>query len=135
MTVRRADVVAHIRWSGIRGASSLRRWRERDRGSGTVLLLAVVGVLAVVAATIGLLAAAQSARGRAQSAADLAALAAASAWQDGWGDPCSIAAVAVRRNAARLASCEALPGGVVVVGVSVWSPAGAATAEARAGPS
>ena len=106
-----------------------------ERGSGTVLLLAVVGALAVVAAAIGLLAAAQSARGRAQSAADLAALAAASAWQEGWGDPCGIAAIAVRRNGGRLADCDALPGGVVAVVVSVRSPAGAATAHAHAGPS
>jgi secretion/DNA translocation related TadE-like protein len=108
---------------------------SRERGSGTVLLLAVVGVLAVVTAAIGLLAAAQGARGRAQTAADLAALAAASAWQEGWGDPCGIAAVAVRRNGARLTDCEALPGGVVRVAVTVGSVAGRATAHARAGPS
>jgi secretion/DNA translocation related TadE-like protein len=122
--------------SGAGGIETARRpAASRERGSGTVLLLAVVGVLAVVAAAIGLLAAAQGARGRAQTAADLAALAAASAWRDGWGDPCGVAAVAVRRNGARLTDCEALPGGVVEVAVSVGSPAGAATAHARAGPS
>ena len=107
---------------------------SRERGSGTVLLLAIVGALVVVGGAIGLLAAAQGARGRAQSAADLAALAAASAWQDGWGDPCAVAAVAVRRNGARLVGCTAREGGVVAVVASVGSPAGAATAHAQAGP-
>lgn len=108
--------------------------RRDDRGSGTVLLLAIVGVLGLVAVVLGLLAAAQNARGRAQSAADLAALAAASAWRDGWGDPCAVAAEAVRRNGGRLVACDALAGGVVTVVAAARSPAGAATADARAGP-
>jgi len=108
--------------------------RGDQRGSGTVLVLAVVGVLTLVAVVLGLLAAAQGARGRAQSAADLAALAAAGAWRDGWGDPCAVAAVVVRRNGARLADCDALAGGIVTVEATYPSPVGAAVAHSRAGP-
>ena len=52
--------------------------RGDDQGSGTVLLLALVAVTLVVAALLGLLGSAQLGRGRAQTAADLGALAAAS---------------------------------------------------------
>ncbi|MDM7832284.1 Rv3654c family TadE-like protein [Cellulomonas edaphi] len=125
-TSRATTRFAHERGSTTRVA--------RERGSGTVLLLAVVGALVLVAGVIGLLAAAQGARGRAQAAADLAALAAAGSWQEGWADPCAVAEQAVRRNGARLGSCDALGDGVVVVVARVDSPAGAATARARAGP-
>jgi len=107
----------------------------RDQGSGTVLLLALVAVVLVVAAMLGLLASAQHARGRAQSAADLGALAGAAALAAGHrGDPCLQAAEVIRRNRGTLASCTDEGGGVLTVQVVVPGAAGAATASARAGP-
>ncbi|GEL96824.1 Rv3654c family TadE-like protein [Cellulomonas terrae] len=106
-----------------------------DRGSGTVLLLALVAVVLVVAALLGLLGSAQLGRGRAQTAADLGALAGASQVLAGQpGDPCPVAAEVVRRNGARLSSCTHEGAGVVTVRVVVRGAAGSATASARAGP-
>ncbi|WP_456844413.1 Rv3654c family TadE-like protein [Cellulomonas sp. P5_C6] len=105
-----------------------------DRGSGTVLLLAVVGAAVSVAAMLGLLGSAQLARGRAQTAADLGALAGASRLLDAAGDPCELAGEVVGRNGARLAGCVDEGGGVVTVRVVVPGPAGDAVAAARAGP-
>lgn len=116
-------------------------WRLRlpargdDQGSGTVLLLALVAVALVVAAMLGLLASAQLGRGRAQTAADLGALAGAARLLTGQpGDPCATVAEVVRRNRARLSSCTDEGAGVVTVRVVVRGAAGAATASARAGP-
>ncbi|MDQ0375172.1 Rv3654c family TadE-like protein [Cellulomonas humilata] len=116
-------------------------WRHRvagrrsDRGSGTVLLLALVAVALVVATLLGLLASAQLGRGRAQTAADLGALAGAARLLAGQpGDPCPTAAEVVRRNGARLSSCTDEGAGVVTVRVLVRGAAGSATASARAGP-
>ena len=107
----------------------------RDDGSGTVLLLALVAVALLVAAMLGLLASAQLARGRAQSAADLGALAGAASMLAGRpGDPCTAATEVVRRNGGRLASCVDEGGGVLTVRVVVASRTGSATASARAGP-
>ena len=109
--------------------------RGDDQGSGTVLLLALVAVTLVVAALLGLLGSAQLGRGRAQTAADLGALAAASRLLAGQpGDPCPTAAEVVRRNGARLSSCTDEGAGVVTVRVAVRGSAGSATASARAGP-
>lgn len=107
-----------------------------DRGSGTVLVLALVAVALVVAAMLGLLGSAQLGRGRAQTAADLGALAGASRLLAGGspGDPCPVAAEVVRRNGARLTSCTDEGAGVVTVRVVVRGAAGSATASARAGP-
>jgi secretion/DNA translocation related TadE-like protein len=74
---------------------------------------------------------------RAQSAADLAALAGASALQDG-GDPCQRAGSIAERNGARLRRCE-VDGwdvAVEVVASGVRLPGGAMDLEARgrAGP-
>jgi secretion/DNA translocation related TadE-like protein len=114
---------------------------DDERGAGTVLLLAVAAVVVLVALAIAALGAAQRARGVAQSAADLGALAAATALRHGI-DPCATAAAGVERNAAELAACEVEPGGVVrvtteraVVGPDTWIGAllGEASAQARAG--
>ena len=109
--------------------------RLDDRGSGTVLLLALVAVALVVAAMLGLLASAQLGRGRAQTAADLGALAGAARLLAGQpGDPCPTVAEVVRRNRVSLWSCTDEGAGVVTVRVVVRGPAGSATASARAGP-
>lgn len=117
------------------------RRRDPERGAGTVLVLGVVAVILVLAAGIAALGAAQNARGAAQAAADLGALAGATALRDGF-DPCGTAGDAVVRNGARLASCEVLGGGVVrVVATRVAAGPGElggvlgeARASARAGP-
>ena len=107
-----------------------------DEGSGTVLLLALVAITLVVASLLGLLASAQLARGRAQTAADLGALAGSARLLAGHsGDPCATVAAVVSRNRATLSSCVDEGGGVVVVRVVVPRAGGAATASARAGPS
>jgi secretion/DNA translocation related TadE-like protein len=113
-----------------------------DRGSGTVLLLGVVAVVVVLAAGLGLLVSAQLARGRAQAAADLAALAAADELRGGpaglgaavGGSPCGVAGAVAERNGGRLISCRAEGLGVVRVQVAVGGRAGTASADARAGP-
>jgi len=148
-----------------------------DRGSGTVLALALIAVVLVAAAAIGLLAGAQAARSQAQSGADLAALAgatqlarimavagldsavtgrdaavtgldparggaapligrsAATALSGSAVDAaCAVAAESARRNRVTLTGCSAEPGAVLRVETSRRSPAGAATANARAGP-
>lgn len=123
-----------------------------DRGSGTVLTLAVVAVIVLVAGLIGLLAGALLAHARAQGAADLAALAAAGRLQrqalfpgvdhaaagDGsvgaGAAPCALAQVVAGRNRAQLRGCEVGPAGTVTVEVGTSGPTGAVTARARAGP-
>ncbi|WP_456788900.1 Rv3654c family TadE-like protein [Cellulomonas sp. P5_C5] len=111
------------------------RARRGEQGSGTVLLLALVAVALVVAAMLGLLASAQLARGRAQTAADLGALAGAAQLLVGRpGDACATVATVVRSNGARLTSCSDEGAGVVRVRVVVPGAAGSASASARAGP-
>ena len=106
-----------------------------DEGSGTVLLLGLVCVVVLMAALLGVLASAQAARGRAQSAADLAALAGASSLLPvGGGDPCGIAAQTVTRNGGRMVGCDDEGNGVLRVRVVVPTRLGVAAAEARAGP-
>jgi len=111
------------------------RWRD-DAGSGSVLGLALAGVVVLLGLLVAELGALAVARARAQAAADLAALAAAEALSLGEllarGDPvtaCARARAVAERNGARLARCAPEPGGAVVVGVT--DPA---EAEARAGP-
>lgn len=118
----------------------------RDRGSGTVLLLAVVAVVVVLAGLLAVLASAQAARARAQTAADLAALAGAQRIATpgglaldpaaiGAADPCTSVRDVAARNGARVLRCAAGTDGVVEVEVAVDAGAGAQSAEARAGPS
>jgi secretion/DNA translocation related TadE-like protein len=122
------------------GAVSTEQCTERcpERGAGTVLVLGVIAAILVLAFGIAALGAAQNARGAAQAAADLGALAGATALRDGF-DPCGTARTAVARNGAAVAACEELGGGVVRVVVTrvAAGPGGAlgeARASARAGP-
>ena len=112
---------------------------DRERGSATVWVLALAGVLAVVGAAAVLVAAAVTARHRAGSAADLAALAAAGRAVIGDPDACAAAADVARGNGARLDTCTVEEGAVVAVTVAVpvrLGPLGRydATGRARAGP-
>lgn len=90
-----------------------------ERGSATVWVIALSGVLAVVGAAVVLVAAATVARHRAEAAADLAALAAAGRAAWGEADGCALAELVATANAARLVSCAVGAGAVVEVRVSV----------------
>ena len=121
---------------GVAGAPGT---RSEERGSASVWVVALAGVLVLVGLGGALLAAAVLARHRATAAADLAALAATGSAVDGEADPCAAAAGVAAANGGRLRSCTVDPAAVsdVVVGVPVdLGPLGAreATGRARAGP-
>ena len=118
-----------------------------DRGSGTVLALALGAGVVVLASLLGLLAGSILAGARAHAAADLAALAAAARLQraalfeadDESGSAvaaaaCPLADAVASRNGARLRSCEPGAAGTVTVQVAADGPVGTVTAGARAGP-
>src|SRR3954451_5984687 len=109
-----------------------------ERGSATVWMLAVSGVLAVLGVAAVLTGVAVVARHRATAAADLAALAGAVRAVQSV-DACGIAARLARANDAELTGCEVRDGAVVEVAVAVPVRLGrlgvfSATARARAGP-
>lgn len=111
-----------------------------EHGAGTVLVLGVVAAVLVLALALAGLAQAQAARGTAQTGADLAALAAATAARDGW-EPCGRAREAAARNRAVVVACTEQGAGVVRVDVESSAGVtflgvtfGRATAAARAGP-
>lgn len=108
---------------------------ERDRGSGTVLMVAVLSMAGVlITITLGL-ASAIVARHRAGAIADLSALAAAA------GPPgapaCARARRVADRDSGRLTGCRILADGSVVVSVEVSGSGlpGPARGSARAGRS
>lgn len=105
-----------------------------DVGSATVLVVAMAGVLMFVMVALATVSGLVAAQRRAQSAADLTALAAAA----GETDPCAVAHRTATANGAALDSC-AVDGEEVRVTVSVAGPTMPGrdvrvTAEARAGP-
>lgn len=109
-----------------------------ERGSATVLVLGLVAVLALVAAVGTALAGVGVARHRAASAADLAALAAASRAVEGGLAACDAARTTARASGAVLARC-ALDGRTAEVVAVVQPPGplgalGQAQSRARAGP-
>ncbi len=107
---------------------------DRERGSGTVLVLGVVGAGLVLLVMIALLVGVVRARAQAQTAADLAAVAAATAWFDPVrGDPCMLARRVAAESGAALVAC-AVNDGQATVSATVPTPLGAAFAQARAGP-
>ncbi len=108
-----------------------------ERGSGTVLAVAVVGVISIL--LVGALTVAGAVLGahRARAAADLAALAAAAslAWAESTSIACAQAATTARLNGADLTSCavdgaEAWVTTRATVPFLPWSARGLA----RAGP-
>ena len=111
---------------------------DPDRGSVSLFLVACLGLLLLVGAALGVVAALVRAHRQAQAAADLAALAVASAVAR-QPDPCTAGAAIARANGARLVSCV-LAGRtstvrVVVTGPRWWGrPVADLGAEARAGP-
>ena len=111
--------------------------RRPQRGSATLLALAMVGVLILVGAALGVVAAMVHAHRVAQSAADLVALAGAEAQARGR-DPCVRAAALASANGATLDSCS-VAGRDVRVQVTVAGPHWLGqhhdlSAQARAGP-
>jgi secretion/DNA translocation related TadE-like protein len=119
--------------------------RGGDAGSGTVLVIGLVAVAVVLAGGLALVAAGYLARSRAQTGADLAALAAAGALSAPPGvrvapeaqaaaDPCGRAREAATRNGVLLTGCDVRPDGVVAVRVRAEHPVGPADARAEAGP-
>jgi secretion/DNA translocation related TadE-like protein len=111
-----------------------------DRGGATVLVVAMAGVLMFVMLGLAAVGGLVTAQRRAQAAADLAALAGASALADVSGPtgPCLAADRVAGRNAAVLDTCTP-DGRAIRVTVSVAGPdvpwkEVRVTAEARAGP-
>ena len=90
---------------------------EGDSGSATVLVLSLAVVLVLVGAVLAAVGAAVVARHRAQSAADLGALAAAQRALDGEGGACAAARGVVEAVGARLDSCALQGADAVVVAV------------------
>lgn len=108
-----------------------------ERGAATVLVVAFLGLLLLVGAALGVVSAMVRAHRSAQAAADLAALAGASALAHGE-DGCAAATEVAGANDAVLVTC--VPDGLEVrVSVRVAGPhwlgqSADLTAEARAGP-
>lgn len=114
-----------------------RRPRPTERGAATVLVVACLGVLLLVGSALAVVAAMVTAHRAAQAAADLAALAGATAARDG-GDACAAAGSVAAANGARLTRC-APAGAEVAVEVEVPGPRWLGqvhdlSAAARAGP-
>jgi secretion/DNA translocation related TadE-like protein len=106
-----------------------------DRGAGTVLVLALVAVVVALVLGTAVLVGAVVTRGSAQSAADLAALAAAASLQRGAADPCSGAREVAARNGAQVEACLCAPDRSCTVSTTLATKTGAAArATARAGP-
>ena len=108
-----------------------------ERGAATVLVTACLGVLLLVGCALAVVAAMVAAHRSAQAAADLAALAGATAARDG-GDPCATATSVAADNGARLTRCSTA-GSEITVEVEVRGPRWLGqthdlAAAARAGP-
>ena len=76
-----------------------------DRGAATVVVTACLGVILLVGCALAVVAAMVTAHRTAQAAADLAALAGATAAQHG-SDPCAAARSVAGDNGARLTRCS-----------------------------
>ncbi|GAA1914021.1 hypothetical protein GCM10009737_14180 [Nocardioides lentus] len=110
---------------------------DREEGAATVLVCALLAVLLLVGAALGVVAAMVADHRRAQAAADLAALAAATVLQRGE-DACGTAARVAADNGARLVACTVEQHDVLVT-AEVTGPrwlgqTGDLVGRARAGP-
>lgn len=113
------------------------RSRRDEHGSATLPAIALLGVLLLVGAALGVVAAAFVDHRRAQAAADLGALAGAVALQRGE-DGCGRAATVAAANGAELLECD-VAGEEVAIEVRVRGPdllgwQGDLVGSARAGP-
>jgi secretion/DNA translocation related TadE-like protein len=107
------------------------RHRANEQGSATILVIAAVMAVCVGGGIWLASGRAALARQHAETAADLAALAAAKLLTDTAHSPCSAAREAAAANGATLGSCT-VAGDTITVAVSVSRPM-AAHATARAG--
>lgn len=108
-----------------------------ERGSGTVLAAGLALVVMTAMALMLLLAQSAVMAGRAATAADLAALAAADALRGlTAGDPCAVASDVAGRHAARVTRCTAGPGQTIEISTELMASTalGTATGRAKAGP-
>ena len=117
----------------------LRSRMAAERGSATVWVVAVSGVLAAIGVAAVLVGAAVVGRHRSTAAADLAALATAERAVRGDPAACAVAEQVAAANGAPLTACTVGGGAVVEVAVAVpvrLGPLGVldAGARARAGP-
>jgi secretion/DNA translocation related TadE-like protein len=120
----------------------MRRIARSELGSASVLMVGILGVVVAVSSAALVIAGYAVGYRRARAAADLSALSAAAAVQDGR-DACAQAALTARQNGARADRCSQVGDAVdfvVTVRVSVWArnplpqlPRTVA-AEAHAGP-
>lgn len=102
--------------------------------TGAASTLAWTGSMVTAVAGLSLLGAGLLGQARADTAADLSALAGADALAAGSGDPCAVAAEVASRNDAVLSSCERRDWDILVQ-VSTEAPGiGSVSATARAGP-
>ncbi|WP_406319297.1 flp pilus-assembly TadE/G-like family protein [Streptosporangium sp. NBC_01639] len=122
-----------------RGACRVTEEGGRDRGAATVWAVALIALIFVVAGAVVSAGVARVARHRAQSAADLSALAAARLALAAPERGCAVAASLAEGNGARIIRCSVHGDGVAQVQVAVWLSlplvgARRITADARAGP-
>lgn len=114
-----------------------RRGAREERGAVTALAVAMLGILILIAAALAVGEAMVVAHRRAQSAADLAALAAAEAIQHAR-DPCTAASEVATANGADLTGCTVETYDVTISATVTgprWLGAHADfAAQARAGP-
>jgi secretion/DNA translocation related TadE-like protein len=118
------------------------RVRRSQRGSATVLMIGIIGVIVTLSSAALLLAGYAVGYHRARAAADLSALSAATAYQQGR-DACTEARQTARRNGARVDRCDVVGDAIDFV-VTVRASVAAGTrlpqmprtivAEAYAGP-
>ena len=110
---------------------------EAERGSATLYAAFALVALTALAVTVSGFTALEAAKHRAAAAADLAALAAARALQDG-ADPCASAADLAARNGAEVAECTVDGRTVTVIahteGPQLLGRAWTFESAARAGP-
>lgn len=134
MTAHQAHAGGPLVVTGARRGRAVRGVHD-DRGAGTVLVLGLVAVVVVLVLGTAALVGAVVTRGSAQSAADLAALAAAASLQRGAADPCSGASEVAERNGAQVEACRCAPDRSCTVSTTLATATGAAArATARAGP-
>lgn len=120
------------------GRTPPRGWLATDSGSATVLLLAAMSVVAMVTAAALAVATVAAHRQRSATAADLTALAAASAPSGADIDGCRRALSVAAANGGRLVGCHAEAGAIeVTVAVELpglLEPFGPVSVRSRAGP-
>ena len=110
---------------------------EEEPGSASLLVVSLIGVIVLLGLAAAFMTASAAAHRQAQSAADLAALAAASTVQQG-GEACATAERVAVANHARVITCD-VSGEDVALSVEVDGPeflghSFAIVGQARAGP-